>query len=360
MAKGHRKQPLFPGLLVENLRRGKRYRVRQEGNHKKLTTVVAPSHRDFLDQYHAARAGKTVERCVAEAKADKKTMQSLIQAYTDWLHDEVERGSLQKSTARQRERYLQEILKIIGSRPVSVNVSSSVIIALRDKIKKPPLTTNFVITTLRYAFEFGLERNLCKSNPVKAVKPLKQKPAKGAVPWADEEVAQYLGYWPIGTIQHLTGALMAYTGCRISDAGSIGPRNEVMYDGVKYLEYQPVKKGSSFVSIPMHPELQRAISAMKIVGQSYVLSTRAQAYTANTLSRKFSEWCVEAGLEDKSAHGIRKHVARLLAEVGHSTNEIMAVLGHTKEQTTAIYTKTASRRVMATTAATSMRGKRYT
>lgn len=47
------------------------------------------------------------------------------------------------------------------------------------------------------------------------------------------------------------------------------------------------------------------------------------------LGNKMREWCDEAGLPDCTSHGLRKAIARRLAEAGASPHEIMAVTGHT-------------------------------
>lgn len=67
----------------------------------------------------------------------------------------------------------------------------------------------------------------------------------------------------------------------------------------------------------------------------------------------FREQCEFAGVR-KRAHGLRKAAGGLLAEMGCTENEIMAVLGHADERTTAIYTRSASRRMLAKSAMNKM------
>ena len=61
------------------------------------------------------------------------------------------------------------------------------------------------------------------------------------------------------------------------------------------------------------------------------------------MSQRFSKWAREAGLENRTAHGIRKAVGQLLAEAGCNQYQIMAIHGHTESRTSEIYTKSASR-----------------
>ena len=55
------------------------------------------------------------------------------------------------------------------------------------------------------------------------------------------------------------------------------------------------------------------------------------------------QWCKQAGLAGLSAHGIRKGLAELLAELGCSQYEIMAILGHSEAKTSETYTRRVER-----------------
>lgn len=48
------------------------------------------------------------------------------------------------------------------------------------------------------------------------------------------------------------------------------------------------------------------------------------------MSSMFETRCKDAGLDHLSAHGVRKGLAELLAELGCSQYEIMAILGEAK------------------------------
>ena len=65
------------------------------------------------------------------------------------------------------------------------------------------------------------------------------------------------------------------------------------------------------------------------------------------LRRMVQLWCAQAGLADRSSHGIRKAVAEMMAEAGASQHQIMAVMAHTQAKTSEIYTKGAARRILA-------------
>lgn len=61
------------------------------------------------------------------------------------------------------------------------------------------------------------------------------------------------------------------------------------------------------------------------------------------MSAMFKRWCQDAGLDDLSAHGVRKGLAELLVEQGCSQYDIMAILGHSEAKTSEVYTRRVER-----------------
>jgi hypothetical protein len=57
----------------------------------------------------------------------------------------------------------------------------------------------------------------------------------------------------------------------------------------------------------------------------------------------FKDRCREAGLEELSAHGLRKLAAQRCAEAGATEHQLMALFGWANPQQAAVYTKRASR-----------------
>ena len=136
---------------------------------------------------------------------------------------------------------------------------------------------------------------------------------------------------------HLALTLFVFTAARIEDVAKFGRHNEVARSGTTFLEWQPAKRGSSFVSIPILPPLERAISAQTIVGPTYLLNAK------DAFGNWFRDRVREAGLENRSPHGIRKAAGELLALQGASQYHIMAVHGHSSAQTSEVYTAKVNR-----------------
>ena len=59
------------------------------------------------------------------------------------------------------------------------------------------------------------------------------------------------------------------------------------------------------------------------------------------------KWCDAAGLPKCTSHGLRKAIARRLAEAGASPHEIMAVTGHSTLEEVNRYTRAANRHTLA-------------
>ncbi|MFN3276478.1 MAG: hypothetical protein ACK41U_17620 [Paracoccus sp. (in: a-proteobacteria)] len=88
------------------------------------------------------------------------------------------------------------------------------------------------------------------------------------------------------------------------------------------------------------PPLYRATRAAKVTGETYLPNYRGRPFASpDSLGQMFRCWCREAGLDNRSSHGIRKAAGHLLAHEGCSQYQIMTVHGHTQAKTSAVYTK---------------------
>ena len=67
----------------------------------------------------------------------------------------------------------------------------------------------------------------------------------------------------------------------------------------------------------------------------------------NGLGNLMREWCDQAGLPNCTSHGLRKAIARRLAEAGDSPHEIIAVTGHLTLAEVTRYTSEVNRHTIA-------------
>lgn len=166
------------------------------------------------------------------------------------------------------------------------------------------------------------------------------------MPWSVGDLKKFREHHPKGTTAHLWLTLHAFTACRIGDAIWLGRAQEVMRDGQLWLNWQPRKRGSAFVSFPMMPPLIAATRSSD--GPAYLLNDKGKPFASvEALRVRVQRWCSAAGIPDRSSHGIRKAVGELMAQSGCSQYQVMAVMAHTQAKTSEIYTKGVERQILA-------------
>ncbi|MCJ8139489.1 site-specific integrase [Falsirhodobacter halotolerans] len=332
-----------------------RHRVRVEGRKAiKITIPVGPDHPDFIEHYYAARAGG---KWTPEVKPSvpAHSLRWLVDAYLMNLSAEVDAKLKSASTLRQRRSQLTRLCDIPDRDgtpygDLHLDMPQAAFVQVRDHMIRTPAEADNTMKAVRAMYEFAIERRDTygvETNPAKGIRKIHIS-AGGTKPWTASDLKAFRETHPAGTMPHLWLTLLMMTGCRIGDARILGRGHEVQRDGITWLEWQPGKKGSAPVTLPMAPPLQRAVRNMVVQGETYLLSERGRPFgTVESLRQRVRRWCDAAGLVERSSHGLRKALAELLAEVGCSDHQIMSVLAHTNPNTTAIYTRGAKRRVLA-------------
>lgn len=343
----------FPGFLIERNHNGSpRYRVRVEGDkRRKITIPVGPDHPEFPNHYYAARSGAKYEP--ATNQPVERSLDWLTSRYLDFVGKMVESGQMSAGTLKQRRSVLNRVCDHLdpdGTRygDCDMDAPPSAFVAVRDAWADHPGAADNMIKSVRALYRFAIERGELEQNPAAGIAKINRSPKGGAKAWTAEDLKAFKKTHPKGTTAHLWLTLQAFTACRIGDAIWIGREQEKTYNGHIWLEYQPRKKGSAPVSIPMLPPLYEATRQSNVIGPSYILNPKGQRYkTMEPLRRQVQRWCKEAGISGKSSHGIRKAVGELMAEGGATQHQIMAVMAHTQAKTSEVYTKGAERRVLA-------------
>ena len=342
----------LPGLLQERHRNGSpRWRVRVEGDTtRRIPLPVGPDHADFLHHYHAARAGETWRP--GRVHAVERSLDWLCGRYLDFLQRMVEAGQMSPATLRQRRSVLTRLCDHLdpdGTRygACDMDAPTSAFLAVRDAWADRPGAADNLVKTIRAVYAWSIERGEMDHNPAAGIASI-NRTGSGAVPWTADDLRRFKEHHPRGTTPHLWLTLQAFTACRIGDAIWLGRGNETVVDGQVWLEWQPRKRGSAPVSIPMLPPLYEATRASNVVGAAYILGQRGRPYSsAESLRNQVRRWCDDAGLPERSSHGIRKAMGELMAENGCTQHQIMAVMAHTNARTSEVYTKHAKRRTLA-------------
>ena len=196
---------------------------------------------------------------------------------------------------------------------------------------------------LRRLFALAVKLKWISKNPVEESDRVGKAKLKGFHTWTEIEIAQYQYRHPLGTTARLALEIILWTGQRRGDARLFGPRH--IQRGK--INFQAAKNGAD-LWLPIAPDLRRAIDAMSSVGFStYLVTSHGKPYSKDGFGNRFRDWCDEAGLPHCSAHGLRKAIARRMAESKATHASIKAVGGWKGDAEVTTYTAAASQEILA-------------
>lgn len=337
----------LPGLLIERTRAGAVfYRVRTERDKtKRIALCVTPDHPAFMEHYRAARAGVRMEKPQdAPQRAIAQSLGWLTYQFEGHMQDRVKAGLMHPGTAHQRTQFYARLRAEYGDKEIAMPRHK--LIEFRDGMTATPGAADNMVKSVRALYAWAIDRGLASENPASNIPKINR--GTGAIPWTVADLKQFRDRHPFGSTAHMALTLFMFTACRLEDVVSMGRGNEVRHGGVAFLEWQPSKAGSSFVSVPIMPPLAKAIAAQKVIGATYLLTDHGRKFsTGASFGNKFRDWVAQAGLTDRSPHGIRKAAGRLLAQAGASQYQIMAIHGHSDAKTSETYTRSVDRSVAA-------------
>lgn len=351
----------FPGLLKDKTAAGSiRWRVRAEGQpNKKIRIPCGPGEPEFHEHYYAARLGETLET-VKTAKPNRGTLDAMCDAFLKWMEGQVDAGNLSPLTLSGRRTGLTQACDTrspdgdrVGA--LDADLPREAFIHIRDGFGGRTGAAETCLKALRAAYKWSQDRGYPANSPVFTVKS-EHKQKGGAQPWSSTDVEKFLTAHEPGTMARLWFCLAYATHGRIGDMKDLGPSNEAIHDGTRYIEWQPSKKGSAFVSIPLDDFLAEEIERHTFDKTYLTTEYRRPFASSGSLDNRVRKWIVEAGLvgeegkANRSQHGIRKGVAALMAENGATEYELMSSFGWTEAKTAGIYTKKFQRRGAATAA----------
>lgn len=176
------------------------------------------------------------------------------------------------------------------------------------------------------------------ANPSDGIKKALTPRTDGHLPWTADHIAAFRAHWPIGSMERLAFELIHWTGARVVDAVRLGEGN-VDRDG--WLTFKQQKTGG-LVEIPLRRELPEfaevyepdrllLLQAIEERPERHLtwLATRAGASRSQkSVSQWFAAKARAAGIEGRTAHGLRKSRAIALAEAGGTAPQIGAWTGH--------------------------------
>lgn len=358
----------YPGLIRDVLPSGNlRWLVRVEGNpRKRITLMVGPDHPQFHEAYAAARVGVSLRPTKTPVeRAEPGTVGWLVDSYIGHLDRLIAAGQASPLTMKQRKPFAEELKAHTSTSPRSYGrayrdlpmaIPQEELARFMDSFIATPGKAINMRKFLRAMFKWAVQRKYCTSNPAAGLE-VDYKSQGGATPWTLADLEKFRACHPKGTQAHLTLSLFMFTACRIGDAITLGRANEIKLNGEPWLGWQPEKKGSSYVEIPILPPLLSAIRSQSVIGPTYLLTGYGKPFRSpEGLRNRLKKWCTEAGIPDRSSHGIRKAAGHLLSINGASQYEIMAVHGHANASTSEVYTRGVERQRLAASAASKLAG----
>ena len=271
---------------------------------------------------------------IGKPTVDSKTLSWLCGQY----YNSGEYQQLNPRTRRVRENILSKFCRDHGDRRYK-QLEPSKVRKIRDGMADRPEAANSLIKALRQLYGFAVEYDLAKDNPAAAVKYLKPKNKDGVHAWTLGEIEKFEEHYPIGTKARLALALLLYTAQRRGDVIKLG--RQMVRDG--WLTFTQEKTGQR-MEIPIVAHLQEIIDASPTGDLTYIVTQFHKPFSSAGFGNWFRKRCDEAGLSHCSAHGLRKAAAAKMADSGCTTQEIMAITGHTSIKEVERYTRSADQK----------------
>lgn len=305
-----------------------RYRFRRTG----YPTVYLKSEPGTSEFHHEIAAIKP-----AQHYSQAGTFDDLIARYYN-----SPRWSGNERTLRVYRNLIERFRSKHGHRLVS-DASPVAIDLVLSEFASAPTVANRMRKLLIALFDYSIKLEMRKDNPALSADRYKVD-SKGFHAWTDADMATFTARWPVGTKPRLAFAMLLYTAQRRSDVIRITPE-DVAGDRIALVQQ---KTGKPMV-LPIHPALREALDAGPM-GIRTVLESERGPFTSASFGNWFRKQCDAAGLKHCSAHGLRKAMARMIAEKGGTNAMMKGFGGWSKDDEVSLYTKSVDQETMAVAA----------
>lgn len=151
--------------------------------------------------------------------------------------------------------------------------------------------------------------------------------------WSLAEIEQYRSHFKKGTKARLAMEMLLFTLQRRGDVVKLG-KQALKADGSgrpMFIFTQEKNKTRKPITayVPLFPELHEIIEATQEKGDLiYLTSEWGTPWTKESFGNWFRDRCAEAGLQGRSAHGLRKAGIVEMIRRKYTPQQIMAVSGH--------------------------------
>ncbi len=307
----------------------------------------APGSEAFMEAYKAALAAQKAPIGVSRSKAG--TLTALIAAY----YSSTEFRQLAVVTRATYRNILERLRSEHGDKPVALMQREHIKRLMAAKAATPA-TANALLKMLRIIMQFAVEDGWRRDNPATGIKRQRTK-GEGWQPWSEPDIARYEARWEPGSRARLALVLLLAVGQRRGDVVRMGRPH--VRGGM--LDVRQSKTGTS-LRIPMLPELVDELERHPTDRMTFLLTAEGKAFTPAGFSNWFRECCRAAGLNRRSAHGLRKASATRLAEAGATIHQLMAIFGWKSIDEAEVYTRSVDQVRLATSAMVLLRPPKRT
>jgi integrase len=290
-----------------------------------------------------AEAKKSYKAMMAEYVSGDTPKTTAKTASIEWLLKRYMTSStflaLSANTQKQRRSFYVRFALKFGATPYA-DLTASNLAAVRDSL--PRFSARNFLKAMKAAYVWSMEpkNGYMDHNPAAAVK-MPSPRTKGHTPWTMDDVLTFKNHYAKGSVQRKCLACLVFTAREISGVRTLG-RADVRGNFIRGERQKTWEDSTTPVLGLLKSELGDDYNNLV-----WVAKPDGTAYSANSLPQRFSGWATDAGLPDLSAHGLRKSVGTILADMGASENTIMAVLAHRSAGAAQIYVRGANRRKLA-------------
>lgn len=251
--------------------------------------------------------------------------------------------ALADSSKKQYVYALEKIEDFMGDREIDT-IRRPDFLRLMEKLSATPAIANRVARIASILFSYALDMDYVQGNPASK---LKKNKLGTWVKWYPHEVQKVIDEGD--RVVSTAVALAWYTGQRECDVLNMRWSDIINDTHIRVLQQKTKrhKDEDGYLMIEIHPDLREILARLDRTGDFIVFPDKPM--TQSGFRSAFKRMIAKVGV-DKNFHGIRKGIGSFLAELGVSTNEIAAFLGHSTLDMAALYTSQAEGRKMVTSA----------
>lgn len=336
----------YPNVTVDPDRHGKlRARFRKAGR-KPVYLATLPDQPGFDAEY----AALIDQRPLVRVREIPGTINALCTRYYESADFRAKGGEDNK---RHRRGLIESFRAEFGNDQVSdfgfEHIEAILLARTEKRVNDQGRTVGGQVAAhnlrkqLRRLFAYARKLKWIEGNPVEDAGKVGVERITGFYPWSEVDIAQYQARHAIGTKARLALEILLWTGQRRGDARLFGPKHIVRGK----INYQAAKTGTD-LWLPVSRDLRAAIDAMTSIGlTTFLVTDYGKPFTKDGFGNWFRDRCDEANLPRCTAHGLRKAIARRMAQTQASDVEIMAVGGWRTSTEVRRYTESVEQEALA-------------